>query len=344
MPKSLRASVILVGGLFVGLVAFLLVGDVPPGDAAVPLPATTTEVPATTVAPPTTAGRGSLVIHAVGDVNTDISYIPALATHGHGHAWDGLDGLFGRDDLTVVNLECTPSELGQPADKEFVFRCDPDSLPAMGKAGVDVVNLANNHSRDHGPEALLDGRARVEEAGMAPVGVGRDRAEAASAAIVEANGWKVAVLGFGGVVPNPGWVAGDDHPGMADGNDIPSMVAAVEAAQAQADLVVVTVHWGVERDLQPRAEDRRRAEELIGAGADAIFGHHPHRLQPLEMVDGVPVAWSLGNFVWPDLSRASSTTAVARVEIAPDGGVRACLVPAFITSPGHPELTADPVC
>jgi hypothetical protein len=97
---------------------------------------------------------------------------------------------------------------------------------------------------------------------------------------------------------------------MASGDDVDQMAAAVEAASASADVVVVTIHWGVEGVAEPDAEDRARAEAMIAAGADVIFGHHPHRLGELEFVDGVPVFWTLGNFVWPRLSDAGATTAV----------------------------------
>lgn len=116
------------------------------------------------------------------------------------------------------------------------------------------------------------------------------------------------------------------------------MVEAVEAADELADLVIVVIHWGVELDLEPRPEDIERAEAMIDAGADMIFGHHAHRLQPLEFIDGKPVAWSLGNFVWPNLSHAGSTTAVVRVVVSPGGSIDACLIPAFIESRGHPVL------
>lgn len=355
--RAFRAIVILLGGLFFGFAAFVATGGeastllapVTTTSRTVPTTSTTTSttVPPTTTtmaATTTTEGRKRLVIHGVGDVNTDTSYIPALAAEGHEYAWEGLEGLFVEDDLTVVNLECTPSELGTPLDKDFVFRCDPASLPVMREFGVDVVNLANNHSRDHGAEALVDGRDNVEAAGIRAVGVGRDRSEAAAPAVIEVGGWKIAVVGFGGVVPNPGWLAGDDAPGMADGDTIETMVETVESAAEVADLVVVTVHWGMELETEPTPEDRARAAAMIEAGADVVFGHHPHRLQPLEEVGGVPVAWSLGNFVWPNLSVAGSTTAIARVVVAPDGTVTSCLIPAFIVSPGRPEMTADPEC
>ncbi len=284
------------------------------------------------------------MIQGTGDVNLDTGYIPALAAEGWDHAWSGLDGLFLDDDLTVVNLECAPSDLGSPEPKEFVFRCPPEALPSLASNGIEVANLGNNHSGDYGKEAMVDGRANLLASGVAPVGAGSDVDEAGTPALFEVEGWTIAVLGFGGVFPNDTWVASEDTPGMRNGDDIPSMVAAVEAAAAEADLVVVAIHWGVEFDTAPRPDDVERAEAMIAAGADIIFGHHPHRLQPLDVIDGRPVFWSLGNFVWPNFSAAGSITAVARAVVSPDGTIEGCLIPALIESPGHPVLTGEPSC
>ena len=355
LPLVQRVTVVVGGGTFLGVVAFMATAVVawssppPPTVPTAPpvAPSTTAATVAATATPSsvaTVASRERIVIHGVGDVNTDSTYHPALAAEGHEFAWSGLGSLFTGDDLTVANLECTPSQLGTPLDKEFVFRCDPSSLEVMAEAGVDVVSLANNHSRDHGAAALLDGIGQLGAAGLTPVGAGEDVDAASRPALVEVGGWKVAVLGFGGVVPTPDWIAADDHPGMADGDSIESMAAAVEAADDAADLVVVTIHWGAERDTRPRPEDRARAEALIRAGADVVFGHHAHRLQPLETVEDVPVAWGLGNFVWPAVSPEAAATAVARVVVEPDGTVEACLIPAEISSQGRPELIAGPPC
>jgi poly-gamma-glutamate synthesis protein (capsule biosynthesis protein) len=285
-----------------------------------------------------------VVIHGTGDVNLDPGYIPAFERRGYGWAFSGLDGLFLEDDLTVVNLECAPSTQGARQAKEFVFGCDVAAYPAMKGFGVDVANLANNHSQDYGTEAMLEGRDRLEEFGIATVGAGEDAATAGQPALFEIGGRRIAVLGFGGIVPHAGWIATDEAPGMRDGDNLETMVAAVESAAEVADYVIVSIHWGVELDTEPRAEDVERAKAMIGAGADAIIGHHPHRLQPIEMIAGRPVAWSLGNFVWPALSTAGSTTAVVRVLISPDGAVEGCLIPAFIESSGHPVLTGQPPC
>ena len=301
---------------------------------------------ATTAATPRAlqaSSRAWLTIHGTGDVNLDPSYIPELASRGFGWAWDGLDGLFLDDDLTVVNLECSPSSLGVPEDKDFTFQCS-DGLAEMAAAGVDVANLGNNHSQDFGKEAMLEGIGNLSRAAVVPVGAGRTAAVAATPALFDIGGWRVAVVGFGGVMPHDGWVATADRAGIADGDTVESMVATVEAAASVADFVIVTIHWGVELDTNPRPEDVERAGAMIAAGADAIFGHHPHRLQPLEVVQGRPVFWSLGNFVWPEMSAASARTGVARVVISPDGEVSSCLIPAVIESSGHPVLAGDAPC
>jgi poly-gamma-glutamate synthesis protein (capsule biosynthesis protein) len=298
-----------------------------------PTPYPTGDAPKVT-APP----RGELLVHGTGDVNMDPSYIPNLAANGYDYAWSGLDGLFQRDDLTIINLECAVSDLGSAVPKEFNFRGDPASLPVLRRNGIEVANLGNNHSMDYGKDAMLDARKNLIAADIAPVGVGQNAAQAHRPAILEINGWRIAVLGFGGVVPSPDWVATADSPGMADGDDIPSMVAAVKAADEQADLVFVSIHWGVELDTTPRAEDEERARAMIDAGADAIFGHHSHRLNPMGTYKGRPIFWGLGNFVWPAHSYDGSVTAVAEVHVSPAGKVTGKLLPAFIEASGHPVL------
>jgi hypothetical protein len=289
--------------------------------------------------------RGRLVIDHVGDVNLDPDYHPYLRTAGPEAVWDGVRDTFAEADLVLANLECTASELGSPEPKQFTFRCDLDALPAMRDAGVDVASLANNHSGDFGMDAMVDGVPNVEAAGMIPVGVGRDEAEAYAPGIVEVQGWRVAVLGFGGVVPEPWWHARGDTPGQATGYDAERMAAAVAAVRDDADLVLATVHWGTEGSFEPRPEDVRKAEAMIAAGADIVVGHHAHRLQPLEVVDGAPVAWGLGNFVWPSASPDANRTAVSRFVVEPDGSIEACLLPFEISAQGVPTPTgADPTC
>ncbi|UCG41490.1 MAG: CapA family protein [Acidimicrobiia bacterium] len=299
-------------------------------------PTTTSTTTTTTTVPP----AQELVIHGVGDVALDPAYIPALVSTPGGYhwAWSGLELLFW-DSLTVINLECPISNEGTVVPKSFNFRCDPEALDEAKFAGVDVANQANNHVLDFGTAALLDSIVQLEAAGIGSVGSGANAEEAYRPRLIERNGWTVAVLGFGGVIPGDSWLASDDRPGMASGDDTEAMVAAVAAADEVADFVVVTIHWGMELDTSPRADDMARAKALVEAGADVIFGHHQHRLGPMSWYQGKPIFWGLGNFVWPRLSLPSADTAVAEVRISADGEiVEACMIPATIVSSGHPTL------
>jgi poly-gamma-glutamate capsule biosynthesis protein CapA/YwtB (metallophosphatase superfamily) len=289
---------------------------------------------------PSPRAKEPLVIHGTGDVSLDPSYISTFAARGYGYAWSGMGGLFRRDDLTVVNLECAVSDLGTPVPKEFNFRGDPDALPAMRDAGVEVANLGNNHSYDFGPDALLDTVRNVERAGVAPVGAGATQEDALAPALFDLHGRRVAVLGFDQVVdPFPEAVATASKPGTAAGHDSRLMIEAIRHAADLADVVVVMIHWGVELDTRPRPQQVALGHRMIEAGADVIFGSHSHRLQPMESYHGRPIFYGLGNFVWPNLSEAGSTTAVAEVTVTRQGRFRGRLLPAFITAPGHPELT-----
>ncbi len=294
-------------------------------------------VPATS-SPTAVPGPGPIVVHGAGDVNLDPRQLHLLS-EGYDAPWTGVRDLFASDDVTIVNLECGASPLGDPVpDKQFNFKC-PRGFEAMRKNGVDVANQGNNHSMDYGKAAMLDARSRLSRAGVAPVGTGNNATEANEPAIIEVRGKTVAVLGFGGVIPFRDWLATGNRPGMADGDDIASMVRAVEAADALADYVFVTIHWGAELDTAPRADDVERAHAMIDAGADGIFGHHAHRLQPLESYKERPIFWGLGNFVWP----RPGPTAVGEITVNEDGTFEACLIPGR-TVGGRPTLDPPGTC
>ncbi len=348
MSRPLAA--ILLGSAIV--IAACAGGSRPTTVAAPPDPAApTTEVPATAAAPSpststtsitttttTTLPPGPIVIHGTGDVNLDPATIPDLSANGFGYALSGLEGRFVDDDLTLINLECSPSTEGTRQDRPFNFRCDPDALPQIRADGVEVVTLGNNHAMDYGAEALVDGLKQVRSAGLEVVGAGADRSEAFAPAIVDASGWRVAVLGFGGVYLAQDWLATDERPGISDGLDIEAMTAAVVAIRDDVDLVIASIHWCCELETSPNQRNRDHAEALVAAGVDIVLGHHQHRLQPVERVGDSIVFWGLGNFVWPRNSAAGADTAVARVEVAADGGLTGCLLDATIVSAGHPTL------
>ncbi len=307
---------------------------------------TTTTVSTTTTVPPTTTTtlppRERLVIHGTGDVNLDPGFVRSFPTEGYEIAWSGLHGLFETDDLTVINLECSAGPGTIRWDKTWVFACDPAAYASAATAGVDVASPANNHGADWGIQAMLDGSELLRDAGITPVGAGYGRDDAYAPAVFELGRWTVAVLGLNAIGSETGsWRAGTDRAGVAwaDHEHAP---AAIRSAKETADIVLVTVHWGMEGDRAPAPWVRRLGEAYIEAGADGIFGHHTHRLGPLEWYRDRPIAWSLGNFVWQAYPEEVRDTAIARFVFEPDGRVGACLIPVRIERTGHPVIRDDP--
>lgn len=289
-------------------------------------------------ASPSAEPEAKLVIHGTGDVSLDPSYIPAFGSNGYDWAWSGLGGLFREDDLTVINHECPSTDIVAPLDKQFVFRCDPDALDEARRAGVDVASLANNHGFDQGPEALLDSVRNLERADIVPIGAGASQEEADAPAYVDVKGWTIGLVAVGEVIDPDSQVAIGEEIGTSVGHDFSRALDAIREAEANADLVIVVIHWGVELDTQPRDYQVDEAHRMIDAGADVIFGHHAHRLQPMDTYQGRPIFYGLGNFVWPSFSAEGSTTAVAEVVVRSDGTLRGRLLPATIVSDGHPVL------
>ena len=312
----------------------------PPSPTTMVIPGpTTTTTTAVESAAPVPDEKRRIVINGTGDVNLDPAFVRSFPSTGYQYAWSGLDDIFNQDDLTVINLECSASNLGTPWNKPWTFRCDPEALPSMAAAGVDVANLANNHAIDYGFDAMLDARRNLESVGIDPVGAGANSAEAYAPVLIERNGWTIAILGGGGVHPETGtWIATEDRPGMTDGDSAEAMTEAIRTADEIADLVLVTIHWGEQDTTQPRPFEIRLAESFIDAGADGVFGHHQHVLQPLGWYAGKPISWGLGNFVWQAGSTLARTTAVAQFVFEPDGRIGACLIPVVIEATGHPVL------
>ncbi len=223
-------------------------------------------------------------------------------------------------DVALVNVEMAISDQGSAADKRFVFRAPPSAAVRIAAGGVDVVTLANNHAKDYGSVALLDTVEQLEAAGVVTVGAGRNTAEAhRHRVLVTDNGVRVAFVGASLIVP-AGFAAGSRTPGIASayapGRD--RVLDSVRAAAGDGDVVIATVHWGIERDTCPSGAQELLARELLAAGADVVIGHHPHVLQPVVFEEGGLVAYSLGNFVWHPRSGHTGETGVLQVDF--DGG------------------------
>jgi len=269
--------------------------------------------------PARTVRTRDVTLAAFGDANLGDGVATTMAAHGPRWPWSGVAATLRAADIAFGNLECAVSTRGAPVPKEFTFRGSPSHLTAIVRyAGLDVLNLANNHVGDYGTAALLDTIRHVRAAGALPVGAGADLAAAAQARVVERLGLRVAFVGFSDVVP-AGFAAGPSSPGTTTA--APGLVRdAIRAARRRADVVVATFHWGIERDPRESARQRELAAIARAAGAQAVIGAHPHVLQPIRRMGahGV-VAYSLGNFVWAAGSAQSSATGILEVRLSGRG-------------------------
>jgi poly-gamma-glutamate synthesis protein (capsule biosynthesis protein) len=239
-------------------------------------------------------------------------------------------------DLAILNLETAVGTSGSPEPgKTFTFRAPPELLPALRAASVDVVSLANNHALDYGQAALAETIVRSREAGLAPVGAGADEAAARAPALLRVNRRDVAVVGLSRVLP-AGWAAGPGRAGIASAHDVAAAQAQVRAAEAQADIVVVLIHWGVELAECPDGTQLDLARRLTAAGADVVAGHHPHILQGVQRLGPALVHHSLGNFVWYHNRAPSRFTGVWTVELDGRGALSDRFTPAEIDGRGRP--------
>ena len=221
-------------------------------------------------------------------------------------------------DFAIVNVEMAISDRGAPVDKLFTFRAPPSAAQTMAAGGVNVANLANNHAKDYGSQALMDTVDALEAAGVVAVGAGRNAELAYRHRILPTDaGVKIAFVGTSMVMPL-GFGAGSQTPGISSSRQTQRVYDSVRMAASIADAVVVAVHWGIERDTCPNTAQRDFARGLLEAGADAVIGHHPHVLQPVEFVDGRLVAYSLGNFVWRSNPGHTGETGVLQIDF--DGG------------------------
>jgi poly-gamma-glutamate synthesis protein (capsule biosynthesis protein) len=252
----------------------------------------------------------TVTLGGVGDVLMHGAVKQSAAVHGAGAPDAGFSWLFApisdllaEPDLTFANLETPIAPQTSRGARAFVFNAPPDVVAALQHAGVKLVSVANNHAMDQGRAGFEETLRWLDAAGMLRVGAGQ-APRAAGPVRIEKNGLRLAFLGYTFGLNQPGNDCPPERAGCVQAAVVEAdkMVADVRAAAADADAVVVSVHWGIEYEQQPRAREVELAHRLADAGALVVLGHHPHVLQPVELYrreDGrtAVIAYSLGNFI-----------------------------------------------
>ncbi|HET6878135.1 MAG TPA: CapA family protein [Jatrophihabitans sp.] len=206
-----------------------------------------------------------------------------------------------RADLTMVNLETAITTGGVQQNKEFTFRAPPKALTALRDAGIDVATMANNHGADYGTPGLRDSLRAIRTHHFPVIGIGRNAKQAFAPYTTTLNGTKVAIFAADQVQDETTlslFSAGPHKIGVANAYEH-RLVTDVRRARAAGYVVVVYLHWGIEYQTCPSADQTGLASELARAGAAAVVGTHAHVLQGDGWKkDGTFVAYGLGNYLW----------------------------------------------
>jgi poly-gamma-glutamate capsule biosynthesis protein CapA/YwtB (metallophosphatase superfamily) len=229
-------------------------------------------------------------------------YVGKIARERHDPAWQfrEMASYLQEADLAFVNLESPFAAKGPYFSSGMIFRAEPAMIEGLKMAGVDVVSTANNHARDAGPESVTFTHDLLTQNGIAVTGTGDDPHQGV---IVERNGTKFGFLGY--TYDQSNGNHHDSDPRVA-GMDIVQMRKDVAALRQRANVVIVSMHAGVEYAKQPNAQQQQFARAAIEAGVRLVIGHHPHVEQPVEEYQNGVIFYSLGNFIFDQFQRTET--------------------------------------
>lgn len=271
-----------------------------------------------------------------GDVMLGRTVGAAIATGADPLA--GIRSRLERASSRLVNLECVLSDKGNAsAGKRYSLRAPLEAMRVLTAARIDAVSLANNHTADFGPEALLDSIARLQAGDVTAIGAGETTARAyAPHFLTTKAGTKAAIIALSDID------GASDGVSIASARDRERVAAAIGEARANASFVLVFVHWGDENTDKVNERQRELARWLIDHGVDAVVGSHPHCVQPFDSYHGRPIIYSLGNLVFDGAPSVPNWNQGRLLEVdAGQPGVRPAsfrLVPVQLDVRGFPQL------
>jgi poly-gamma-glutamate synthesis protein (capsule biosynthesis protein) len=281
---------------------------------------------------------GTVRLAAVGDLLLACDPAGASAPRDPAATFAGVRALFAGCDVVVGNLECTLPGAGETVATEPRVVSTADLVRGIKAAGFHGVCLANNHMFDCLRDGFHQMRALLDELDIRHFGAGDNLAGATAPAILDVSGVRVAFLGAADEQSGPSQFASADHWGIAPLN-MERLAGQVRRLRAEVDHVIVSLHWGEDRFLIPSPSQVEQARALAEAGASLVLGHHPHVIQGLETHRGVPIIYSLGNFVACEVpfpsgdrltwNRTERTGCVLQVDLGPEGAGDVRQIPTY---------------
>lgn len=267
-------------------------------------------------APSPAARTDSATISFVGDcsIGDSIQYKKAVSSYHtcidqNGYDWPFslVKDVLAADDLTVANLEVVFTARTQHTDKMYNLVADADHVAVLNAGSIELVNTVNNHSMDFGRAGYQDSLATLEAAGVDSFGsiyAGREDGYD-QLGVRDVNGIRFGFIGF-------------SYPQEADQKRIADRIATLR--EQGCDVVVVSLHWGRETHPTPTTGQMTYAKKILDAGADMIWGHHPHVLQPIQYYGGKPILYSTGNFTFGTMSNVDPATGIFQLTYQKEEG------------------------
>jgi hypothetical protein len=283
---------------------------------------------------PVSSAPATFIIKAVGDIMMGSLYPESnLPKNIKENIFENVAGDLEGADILLGNLEGAITEREKSVKKvnkknAFAFRMPKEYISYLVKSGFTVLNVANNHARDFGPEGLEDTICNVESSSIACTG------PAGKITLFERNGIKIGIVSFY-------W-----NELFNDLTNIPRVTSKVARYKEGLDVLIITFHGGGEGEKFLHVKDRMEifegakrgnlvkfAHAAIDAGADIVIGHGPHLPRAMEFYKGKLIAYSLGNFCTYggfNLLGPRKYSLVLEVELDAKGG--------FVTGRIHPVI------
>lgn len=217
------------------------------------------------------------------------------------------------NEFTIGNLECVVTSKNVKTEKTYNFKVSKNSLKYLQQAGFDYLMMTNNHCYDYGEEGFKDTLNAVKELHFGTSGVGLNKTEALDFYRTTINGQKYSILSVGAYPVESKGFNGEKQATATETRagilwKSPEVINLVKKEKLTDAVIIINVHAGSEYVFKPNKVQQTFYKELCDAGADVIFGSHPHVLQPVEMYNSSLIVWSLGNFVFPGMDEMPGAT------------------------------------
>ena len=247
----------------------------------------------------------SVTLAFVGDLMLGRGVSAMFGTRAPESFWGDALTVLRSTDAVIANLESPITEAASEwrrTWKAFRFRAGPPAVDVLRAGNVRCVNLANNHALDYGEQGLIETLERLDAAGIAHAGAGRDLADAIKPALVDVGGMRIGVIGVTDNMPE--FAAGRRRPGtnvlrIDDRNVTLGLIDLLirHLRRAGADTIVLSVHWGPNLRTRPPARFRRFARAAVELGVDIVHGHSAHLVQAVEQWGAGLILYDTGNFL-----------------------------------------------